>query len=249
MSFLFRQPAVPSPPPPGLEPANIPAMKGLDAAATYHGSRVGGDFYDFAQVGDRLLFGLLDVAGKYTDALAIAASVQQVFRESVPKLFADATCTNEAEAMMELTVRINRRVIEAAGGVHHCAAFAGCCNASLGTLCYVNAGHNPGLLRFGSTILRLPATGLPLGLFSHATHDAPTSVLPMGGALMLVSRGLVEAANRKEEFGMERVEQAVLESPCAGAHALCQDVLQRMVQFLGRNTPKNDISALALVRR
>ncbi len=247
MSFLFRAPAKP-PTHRTPEPAVIPAMEGLDTAATYHGDRFGGDFYDFVQVGDRLVFGLLDVAGKCTDALGIVAAVQDVFRESVPELFDRGACSNEAIAMMELTVRINRRVMEASGGVHNCAAFSACCNRALGTLCYVNAGHNPGLLRFGSTVSRLSATGLPLGLFSHATHDAPTFVVPDGGALVLVSRGLVEAANRKEEFGLDRVESAILESSQASAHELCQSVLGSMTRFLGQRTPKNDISALALVR-
>lgn len=226
----------------------VPNIDGLDAAATYHGQRVGGDFYDFVQVGDRLVFGLLDVAGKCTDALSIARAVQDVFRVGVPELFNDGACTNEALAMMELTVRINRRVMEAAGGVHNCAAFAACCNRATGTLCYVNAGHNPGLLRYNGTVSRLSATGLPLGLFSHATHDAPTFALPEGGALVLVSRGLVEAANRKQEFGLERVEQAVLESGDVAANEICQTVLGSMTRFLGKEPQKNDISAVALVR-
>src|ERR1035438_5006970 len=59
--------------------------------------------------------------------------------------------------------------IRAAAGVRSCSAFLGCYNEELGTICYANAGHTPGLLRDPSGITELPATGLPLGLFSAST--------------------------------------------------------------------------------
>jgi len=49
--------------------------------------------------------------------------------------------------MIELARRLNLEIMRAAGGVHSCPAFAGCYNEELGTVCYVNAGHTPGLLR------------------------------------------------------------------------------------------------------
>ena len=42
-------------------------------------------------------------------------------------------------------------------------------------------------------VSELPATGMPLGLFSASTYEAPTAAVPKGGALLLVSRGVVEA--------------------------------------------------------
>ena len=248
MSLFFRRQPEPAKDAPTPASAIIPVMDGIAAAATHYGERVGGDLYDFVKVGSRLVFGLLDVAGRTADNASIAAAVQDVFRASIPELFAEPSCTNEADAMMELTVRINRRVLEAAGGVHPCSAFAACCNAELGTLCYVNAGHSPGLLRTDSTVSRLEATGLPLGLFSHATHDAPTFGLPPGGALLLVSRGLVEAASQNEEFGLNRVELSLLATENRSASQVCDAVVSSLVTFLGRDTPQNDISAVAVVR-
>ena len=98
----------------------------------------------------------------------------------------------EAEAMVTLCLQLNRNVMEAAAGVHSCPAFIGCYHERFGTLCYTNAGHTPGLLRDASSITELASTGLPLGLFSHATCDAPTVALEKGALLLLVSRGVVE---------------------------------------------------------
>ena len=97
-----------------------------------------------------------------------------------------------------------RAIIAAEGGVRSCPAFAGCYNEDLGTICYFNAGHTPGLLRDLTGITELPATGLPLGLFSHATCEAPLVALPPGAALLLVSRGLLEGKRRRSEVKRTR---------------------------------------------
>src|SRR5262249_52384574 len=76
----------------------------------------------------------------------------------------------------------------------------------LGTVCYFNAGHMPGLLRDETGITELHATGLPLGLFSHCTPDASIVALAPGSALLVVSRGTVEAKRKGEELGMEQVK-------------------------------------------
>ena len=114
--------------------------------------------------------------------------------------------------MTTLCLRLNRGIMEAASGVHSCPAFIGCYHEKFGTLCYTNAGHTPGLLRDRTGIVELGSTGLPLGLFSHATCDAPTVALEKGAVLLLVSRGVVEGKCKDDkaedlEFGLERVKE------------------------------------------
>ena len=106
--------------------------------------------------------------------------------------------------MIEVCIQMNRAILQAAG-ICSCPAFAGCYNETLGTVCYVNAGHTPGLLRDGG-ITELRATGLPLGLFFHSAADASIVALQPGAALLLVSRGLVEARRKAEEFGLQQVK-------------------------------------------
>jgi serine phosphatase RsbU (regulator of sigma subunit) len=71
----------------------------------------------------------------------------------------------------------------------------------LGTVCYANAGHTPGLLRDATGIRRLAATGLPLGLFSHTTRDAYTVSVDPGTVLLIVSLGIIEADHRVRNSG------------------------------------------------
>src|SRR5262249_43920431 len=159
------------------------------------------DFYEFLRVGpSRVLFALLDLAGRRGDTREILIAAQNRFRRSGPMLFAGEDL-NEAEAIIELSHEINRTILQSAAGVRSGAEFIGCYNEDLGTVCYANAGHISGLLRDESGITPLEATGLPLGLFSHAIHSASTCALTPGAALLIVSRGIVEAEYGGKEFG------------------------------------------------
>lgn len=229
-------------------PIAVSGTNDANIAAVYHGKRLFGDFYDFQRVSRHLvLFGLLDVAGRHTENTAIVAAAQQVFRSVGAKLFSKDDI-NEAEAMIELSVEINHMILKAACGVRSCPAFIGCYNESIGTLCYSNAGHPPALVRDGTGITQLPATGLPFGLFSHVTHDAPTVALPPGAALLLVSRGVTEANCGGEEFGIERVEASLRRPTITSAEQLCGEILDSVEQFMSKPPRENDVTALALVR-
>ena len=150
--------------------------------------------------------------------------------------------------MMEFCLELNLTVRRAASGVRSCPAFVGCYNEELGTICYANAGHTPGLLRDPSGVTELPATGLPLGLFSASTYEAPFVALEPGASLLLVSRGVVEAAYKKEEFGLQRVKQRFQSASRENAREIATVILDGVQQFVRTPPTHNDVTALALVR-
>ena len=242
-------------PPPALEPVagEFPKMEGAEIAATTYGQRVAGDFYDSLRVSpDRVLFGLLDVAGRRQSNQQILSAAQQIFRTLGAELFGPPDI-NESEAMTTLCLRLNRGIMEAAAGVHSSPAFLGCYNERFGTLCYTNAGHTPGLLRDHTGIVELASTGLPLGLFSHATAEAPTVALEKGAVLLLVSRGVVEGKCRDAkvddlEFGLERVKERLLANPSQSAQALSASVLNAVGEFTCEPLVPDDMTALVFVR-
>ncbi len=149
-------------------PTLLPTLPATGLAALYRGARLGGDFYDFAVTQSGLLvFLLLDIAGKRGEALEIAASVQERFRERAPELFRGEDM-NHSDALSELGVVINRTILKTAEGVRHAPGFLACYDSRVGTLTYLNAGHTPALLKDGEGVTELPANGIPFGLFSHA---------------------------------------------------------------------------------
>lgn len=228
--------------------AELPQLAGADIAGLVHGRRQGGDFYQFARANSyRVLFGLLDVARCDSGNRGVVEAARDTFRTQAPVLLSRDD-VNEADGMMEFCHAVNRSILAAASGLHNCAAFLGCYNELLGTVCYVNAGHTPGLLRYNSDVSELPATGMPFGLFSASTYEAPTAAVPVGGGLLLVSRGVVEAAQKREEFGIERLTQRFLEAPLRSAVDTAQAALDAARQYSPQAASQNDLTALALVR-
>ena len=229
------------------EPTVFPKLDSVQIAALYKGARTGGDFYDVVTTPTRLVFLMLDIAGQRETALHIAAHVQDKFRVSAPKVFAK-TEVNEAEAATELLLEVNRTIISAVGGTHFSAGFLGCYAFDLGTLCYINAGHTPALLKDSSGVTMLEASGLPLGLFSHATHDAQMCVLEPGAALMLVSRGIVECKHRRREFGIASMKELLAGTKSTNPQEVCSAALAAVEEFTDRAPEKNDMTTLTLIR-
>src|SRR5258707_270290 len=108
-------------------------------------------------------------------------------------------------------------------------------------------GHSPGLLWDDASVVELPATGLPLGLFSLAPTDARIVGLGQNGSLAVVSRGVVEAESKKLEFGLDGVK-SVLQTGRASARDLSQRILQGVQDFMHMAPKHNDVTALTLTR-
>ncbi len=227
---------------------DFPPIDGAELSAMVHGARVGGDFYHFMRTTPRrVVFGLLDVAGRHAENQAIIAATHTTFQEAACARLGHEDI-NEADAMMEFCMDLNATIRRCASAVCVCAAFIGCYSEDIGTICYVNAGHTPGLLRHGNDIVELRATGLPLGLFAASTYEAPTAHIAPGTALLLVSRGVVEALRRREEFGLHGVKEEFLKVPLDRANVVASRILDAVREHLGTAPPTNDLTTLALVR-
>lgn len=241
--------------------AQFPEMRAGDIAALYRAARVGGDYFDFVCVDEKLLFILMDVAGQRTQALHVAAAVQDVLQQRAPELLHRGA---DEAAVTGLSLELNRIVLESAKGVCSAPAFLACYDQGIHTVTYVNAGHTPGLLKDAKGILELPPNGLPFGLFTHSTHDAQFCALGPGAVLLLASRGLVETRSNGNEFGMNRLRDAL--GATTGEHAIsvCREVIEHVERYEkgpqsatakiaaavpGLRPPEpNDVTTVALLR-
>jgi len=234
--------------PPLTDPlhCDTPMLRHAVIAAVYSGQRVAGDFYELLRVGpSRMLFVLLDIAGLRADTRKILIAVQKTFRTLGPELLSGEDI-NETTAMIELCYAMNLTILR--GGVRSCPAFLGCYNEDLGTVCYANAGHTPGLLRDRTGITLLGATGLPLGLFSHTTQSAGACHLVAGSALLVVSRGIVEAEYDGADFGLDGAKRSLQDATALSARDLCLTILESARMSSSVTPTQNDLTALALVR-
>src|ERR1700733_9674462 len=98
----------------------FPTVDGAVLAADFLSERVAGDFYDSVRVSpERVLFGLLDIAGRREQNRGILTAAQQIFRNVGAELFSRPDI-NESDAMTELGVKLNRGLIDHSTGVHSC---------------------------------------------------------------------------------------------------------------------------------
>jgi phosphoserine phosphatase RsbU/P len=230
-----------------LLPSTPPQAPGLDIAfAARPANTVAGDYYDvFARPAQGaaspvFLFAVADVAGKSIPAALLMASFQASL-----KTVSATSCT-----LAELVDGMNRYVCtNSQGGRRFITAFVAEYVPFDRGFTYINAGHNPPLLRRSAgTIERLEAGGVPLGIQPEAAYQTGRVTLEPGDWLAIFTDGLVEAANdRGEEYGEARVI-SVLQA--AGPDSATNVISQLMVGldlFVGGNTTLADDVTCVLV--
>jgi putative ABC transport system permease protein len=186
-----------------LFPDKPPSTAGLTLAGFSLPARsVGGDYYDFFDLGDqRIGLALADVAGKGVGAALIMSVVQASLR---------ILATEQNIPLAALAARMNRLLHRSTGSSAYATFFYAQIDARTRQLRYVNAGHNPPcLLRCAAdqTIEELPAGGTVIGLFPESSYEESMVELRPGDVLMAFTDGVPDALNpQDEEFGDERLK-------------------------------------------
>jgi serine phosphatase RsbU (regulator of sigma subunit) len=211
-------------------PCQLPRLPGLEVSACFHEPRIGGDFFDVACAGGYLYLVMTDIAGERSSAQRVAAEVQEVFRQQAA-MAGTSTTINETVAAVELLRAINGAIMSASAGVRCAPTFLAVYNLSLNLVTYISAGAPAAVLFSDGHVRILESTGIPLGLFTHLTHDPMPLALEPGARLVLVSKGVLEARQHHAEFGIQRVCDLLLENQHSSADNLCSTVLTAAEQF------------------
>jgi len=226
-----------------LLPHAPPSLPGLDIAFTTRpANTVAGDYYDVLSLGDAagcdpgVLFVIADVAGKGIPAGLLMAC----FRTRLH------TLSRSTGDLADLVATLERGCCDDSyNGCRFTTAFLARYDPATRSLFYVNAGHNPPLLRSSSRpIVELDAGGLPFGMFPDTTYALGQVVVGPGDLLLMYTDGVVEAANEAgDEFGLDRLH-AFLRGT-AGSAADCQQQLFASIDaFTGRAPQHDDITCL-----
>lgn len=192
-----------------LFPDKPPATAAVTLAGISLPARsVGGDYYDFFDLGNqRIGIALADVAGKGVAAALIMSVVQASLR---------VLATEENASLATLAQRMNRFLHRSTGSNAYATFFYAQIDERLRQLRYVNAGHNPPcLLRCSAdqSIEELPAGGTVIGLFPQTSYEEGILDLQPGDVLIAFTDGVIEALNpEEEEFGDERLKNLLRRS-------------------------------------
>jgi sigma-B regulation protein RsbU (phosphoserine phosphatase) len=230
-----------------LLPPGPPQVPGLQIAfATRPANTVAGDYYDVFprsasnSPGGAYLITIADVAGKSVPAAMLMATYQASLK----------TLAGIASSLTDLVGRMNNYACgNSQNGRRFTTAFIAEYSPASRSLTYVNAGHNPPILRRQTgAIERWQAGGVPLGITQDALYESGEVTLQSGDWLVIFTDGVTEAENKNsEEYGETRLMVVLLANQEAAPSEMLKAIMLDLDRFVG-DAPQHDDITLLLLR-
>jgi len=209
-----------------LFPQHRPPMRTLDyEGACIQAHEVGGDYYDFLNLGgERLGLVLGDIAGKGIAGALLMANLQANLRSQ---------CAIALDEPQRLLRSVNQLFYDNTADNAYATLFFAEYDDRTQRLRYINCGHLPALLlRRDSTVVRLDSTCTVLGLFNEWDCLVRECSLAPGDTLAIYTDGITEAFNAAgDEFGEQRLINALRPRPESPARDLLAAVIKEIQQF------------------
>ena len=227
-----------------LLPQCLPKMPGLSlCASSVPAQEVGGDYYDFLQLGPhRFAFIVADVSGKGTSAAFYMAEMQGIFKAVAPI----------APDPKDFLTHANRALTGALEKNVFVSVLYGVIDTQQEHMVLARAGHCPAAaidLHGEARFLRSRGLGLGLDdgpLFRQALAVEHHRLRP-GDVFVLYTDGVVESRNAAgEEYGYERLLEALSDYRHEDAPALHDGLLSHLDRFLGTTAYNDDMTLLVL---
>ena len=213
------------------------------AAETLPCRAIGGDFFDYLDLGEgRLGLVLGDVAGKGPPAALLSAFTQG----SLQAQASAAGGAGPAAILAAVNTALVRRGIP--------GRFVTLFFAELspdGRLTYCNAGHNPPMLvGADGAVRRLEVGGIVLGLFEDVAYDEATVELAPGDCLVVFSDGVSEAMSAAgEEYGDDRLIAGLADIGSGTAESRLARIFADVERFTAGAAQHDDVTAMVAIYR
>ena len=223
-----------------LFPSRLPHNSYVEMAAFHQPHQeVGGDYYDFIELGgNEMAFCMADVSGKGVSAALLMSN----FQANLRALFRHET------SLTDLVQELNSKVMNSAMGEKFITMFIGKYNYVTRVLQYVNAGQTPPLLISGDTISDL-STGCPgLGMLDELPNVREGIVIVEPESLVFCyTDGVVELEDaRSREFGHHRLELVILDNQHKPVKEIYENVVRQLRQHKGDMPYVDDIALLSI---
>jgi len=211
--------------------------------------RIGGDYYDFVELGDgRFGIALADVSGKGVAAALIMSVVQASLR---------IISSDGDVAPPRLVALISQFVYRSTPASKYATFFYAQLDERRRQLRYVNAGHNPPLLlRAGRRsaaglesplIEELTVGGTVVGMFPETDYEEATVDLSPGDVLLAFTDGVPEAHNpENEEFGDERLQAVLRQTAHLAADEISARIAAEMTNWIRDAEQYDDLTFIVM---
>jgi len=221
-----------------LFPQTLPPLKTLEyAGLCIQARKVGGDYYDFLNLGGgRLGFVIGDISGKGIAAALLMANLQANLRSQ---------CALALDQPQRLLCSVNQLFCDNTPDGAFATLFFAEYDDTSSRLRYANCGHLPALLLHSdNTVERLDATATVLGIFKDWDCEIGECQLNPGDTLALYTDGITESYNSADEqFGEQRLIEA-LQRHC---DASCLATIRVIVDEVQRFSPHEQHDDITLI--
>ncbi|NUQ68470.1 MAG: SpoIIE family protein phosphatase [Phycisphaerales bacterium] len=232
-------------------PRALPSLRGFDLAARYIPSfELGGDYYDFIDLGGHLGIVVGDVVGKGIAAALLMSALRASLRAHVQELY----------DIDEIVSRVNQALYRDTREEEFASLWYGVIDPARLRLTYCSAGHEPTLVirvpknraPTNADIDELTVGGMVVGIEPTQRYQRAVFDLKPRDVLIAYTDGLPDTRNfQGERFGKKRLRAAVLHilaaEPDASAARIVEQILWHLRQFAGL-TPRPDDTTILAVR-
>jgi phosphoserine phosphatase RsbU/P len=227
-----------------LLPQTFQALTSIEFSALCLPAReVGGDYYDFFDLGEDRIAGLLaDVSGKGVAAAMLMANLQACFRSQLDTGFVEAT---------ELLTTINRLFYASTPVEQYVTLVYFEYQNQSRRLRYVNCGHlAPALLRANGEVERLESTCTVLGLFPSFPCECREIELKERDVVAIFTDGVSEFEDQDgEEFGEDRFISLVQSARSLTPESALRHISERLTAARNGNDQFDDQTVVLLKAR
>ena len=226
-------------------PKNFSVDERVDLFATMTPAKeVGGDLYDFYMLDeDHLFITIADVSGKGVPAALFMVAAITNLRNFT------ASLKNPDDLKIAIEQTNDRLCANNDGGLF-VTAFSGVLDLTTGIFRYVNAGHNPPLIRRnGKNFSELPMElNFVLGGWDDWQYVQQEIQLAAGDTIFLYTDGVTEAANLSGKmYSLERLQKKLADlDKMKSAEEILTVVSKSLENFSGDAEQSDDITMLAV---
>jgi serine phosphatase RsbU (regulator of sigma subunit) len=229
-------------------PRRLPELGDFDVASRSDPMKgVGGDYYDFIPINDKILgFAVADVTGHGLPAALQVRDIYTGLRMGMARDFKIVRTIERLNQIIHQSTLTSRFVSMVYGELE-----------LNGNFIYVNAGHPPPLFfRADGSWEELAEGGPVLGPLPDATYERGFVRLRPGDVLVLYTDGIIEARGRVatadgqesklEEYGVERLRRTVRNRQKEGAQAVVDAIFADLDAF-GSDFPVEDDRTVTVI--
>jgi sigma-B regulation protein RsbU (phosphoserine phosphatase) len=224
-------------------PASCPQVPGFGIAATsIPAKEVGGDFFDFIEMGEgKMALVVGDVTGKSVSGALVMAASRSIFR----------MLSEEQWTVADIMGRANRRAKKDIKTGMFVALLYAVLDSKKRTMTLCNAGQTQPIhlssVSGEAFFVEPEGDRFPLGILEEVEYKEKTVPLSPGDRLVFYTDGIVEAMNAKGEFfGFDRLLHVVREARSLNADGLLKEITKQVNEFCGEAPQSDDLTVIVM---